>query len=84
VLGVERVGVHDHFFHRGGSSLLAVQVASRIHEAFGVSLPLDVLFLAPTIELLSLRIARTQLEAQPEDEILRLLEELEATSAGGE
>jgi amino acid adenylation domain-containing protein len=78
VLGVERVGVHDHFFDLGGHSLLGVRVVSQVQEAFGVSLPLHTLFQAPTIEALSQAIARAQLEAQPEDEILRLLAELEA------
>ncbi|HET7228396.1 MAG TPA: amino acid adenylation domain-containing protein, partial [Longimicrobium sp.] len=84
VLGVERVGVHDHFFDRGGSSLGAVQVVSRVHQEFGVSLPLHALFQAPTIEALSLHIARAQLESQPHDEVLRLLAELEAGTPAGD
>ncbi|HEX8829538.1 MAG TPA: phosphopantetheine-binding protein, partial [Longimicrobium sp.] len=84
VLGVERVGVHDHFFDRGGSSLGAVQVVSRVHQEFGVSLPLHALFQAPTIEALSLHIARAQLESQPHDEVLRLLAELEAGAPAGD
>ncbi|HEU0054092.1 MAG TPA: phosphopantetheine-binding protein, partial [Longimicrobium sp.] len=84
VLGAERVGVHDDFFDRGGSSLGAVRVAARVHEEFGVSLPLHALFQAPTIEALSLYIARAQLEAHPPDEVLRLLAELEAEAAAGD
>jgi acyl carrier protein len=84
VLGVEQVGVHDDFFDRGGSSLGAVQVLARVHEEFGVSLPLHALFQAPTIEALSLYIARAQLEAHPPDEVLRLLAELEAAGLAGD
>jgi amino acid adenylation domain-containing protein len=77
VLGVERVGVHDSFFDLGGYSLLAVRVGTRVQREFGVSLPLHTLFQAPTIEALSVRIAQSQLEARSDDEILRLLQEME-------
>ena len=33
LLRVERVGRHDHFFERGGHSLLAVQLVSRVRQA---------------------------------------------------
>ncbi|HEU4558095.1 MAG TPA: amino acid adenylation domain-containing protein, partial [Longimicrobium sp.] len=36
LLGAERVGRHDHFFERGGHSLLAVRVVSRVRQALGV------------------------------------------------
>ncbi len=49
VLGLERVSIHDNFFELGGHSLLAMQVNSRIHQAFGVEIPLQLLFESPTI-----------------------------------
>ena len=53
VLGLEQVGIEDHFFDLGGHSLLAVRVAARIEKTFGRKLPLAAIFMAPTIEKLA-------------------------------
>jgi amino acid adenylation domain-containing protein len=49
VLGVERVGVENPFFEIGGDSLLAVQLVSRVRDAFRVELPLRELFDSMTV-----------------------------------
>ncbi|MEX2697714.1 condensation domain-containing protein, partial [Rhizobium mongolense] len=56
LLGVERVGRHDHFFELGGHSLLAVQLSSRMSQAVGVALPLAILFAKPTLADLALSV----------------------------
>ncbi len=50
VLGTERIGVFSDFFNHGGHSMLAVQVASRLQRELGITVPLQLLFVASTIE----------------------------------
>ncbi|MER9871335.1 amino acid adenylation domain-containing protein [Mesorhizobium sp. M0136] len=59
LLGVERVGRHDHFFELGGHSLLAVQLLSR---ASGLKLSASDLFRTPILKDLA---SNVQLEPQP-------------------
>ncbi|KAA6451959.1 non-ribosomal peptide synthetase [Bacillus swezeyi] len=48
VLGVERVGVSDHFFELGGDSIKSIQVTSSLYQA-GYKLEIKHLFKYPTI-----------------------------------
>ncbi|HYX26048.1 MAG TPA: phosphopantetheine-binding protein, partial [Thermoanaerobaculia bacterium] len=48
VLGAEAIGAGDDFFAAGGHSLLAARAASRASAAFGVDVPVSLIFEAPT------------------------------------
>jgi amino acid adenylation domain-containing protein len=49
ILVVDRVGRHEKFFQLGGHSLLAAQIIARVQDAFGVMLPIRILFDGGTV-----------------------------------
>jgi amino acid adenylation domain-containing protein len=53
LLGIADIGVCDNFFNLGGNSLLAIQMISRIRDAFRVELDIASVFDATTIAHLS-------------------------------
>ncbi|MBU9709582.1 amino acid adenylation domain-containing protein [Paenibacillus sp. AK121] len=52
ILGIQKVGTQDNFFHLGGDSIKAIQVSSRLFQA-GYKLEMKDLFKYPTIAGLS-------------------------------
>ncbi len=58
ILGVDRVGARDNFFDLGGHSLLATRAASRMRGRSGISLPVQAVFLYPTVAELAEEIER--------------------------
>jgi amino acid adenylation domain-containing protein len=53
VLNKRPIGIRDNFFELGGHSLLAARLMHRTGQALGKTLPLAMLFHAPTIEQLA-------------------------------
>ncbi|MES9733490.1 amino acid adenylation domain-containing protein, partial [Bacillus sp. AP50] len=49
VLKVEQIGVHDNFFERGGHSLNATILLSRIHKQLNIGIKLREFFANPTV-----------------------------------
>src|SRR5262249_47991696 len=49
LLKVSSMGKQDHFFEKGGNSLLAIQYATEIRQRFAVEMPLHEVFSRPTL-----------------------------------
>ncbi|MDY7094049.1 MAG: HAD-IIIC family phosphatase [Acidobacteriota bacterium] len=93
VLGLEKIGVHEHFFRIGGHSLLGTVILSRIQLDFDVDLPLMAIFDNPTVEGIGRVIEElligdvdeadlAGLEGLSEEEVQALLEEEQAALRG--
>jgi amino acid adenylation domain-containing protein len=80
VLKRDAVGVTDNFFELGGHSLLATQIISRIRNTFRVQMPLHSFLQNPTIASLAEQIVNCPAIESEEEEMARLLQELESIS----
>jgi acyl carrier protein len=80
VLGLQQVGVHDNFFELGGHSLKATQIMSRLRDALQVGLPLRAIFETLTVEGLTEVLTRRRIEKAEQDDMVRLVAELEGLS----
>lgn len=56
VLKADLPGIHADFFELGGHSLAAMQVLARLQQIFQTTLPIDALFVSPTVARLAERI----------------------------
>ena len=77
VLGLPRIGRYDNFFARGGDSLLAMKVLSRISRGIGVTMPVVSIFQHTTLKDFSLAVFQRQLPPEKEEELSLLLSRIE-------
>jgi acyl carrier protein len=80
VLGVERVGVEDHFFDLGGHSLLATRILSHVRRLFRRELPLQVVFEATTVAKLAQAVIESEAQPGQTEKIARVLRRLKSIS----
>jgi len=80
VLSLDRVGIHDSFFHLGGDSLAATRLVSQVMKTFQLEVPLKVLFEAPTVADMAIVIAQNHTNKISQKELHRILRELENIS----
>jgi len=80
ILSLDRVGVHDNFFDLGGHSLAATRVVSQVIKQFRLEVPLQSLFQSPTVAEMAAVIDERQKNRLTEEELERMLTELEAMS----
>ena len=52
-LGMDRVGIHDHFLELGGDSFVAARVALRLQDQFGLEIPVRLILERPTVAQLA-------------------------------
>jgi amino acid adenylation domain-containing protein len=79
VLGVGRVGIEESFWDLGGHSLLATRALARLADTFGVDIPLQALFLAPTLGGFAAVVGDAVLARLSDEEIHSLIEEEDAS-----
>lgn len=80
VLGLPKVGINDNFFGLGGHSMSAIQIISRINEAYQVEAPMRSVFDAPTIAELALTVTKMQMEQENLDDLTQMIEEIKLLS----
>lgn len=63
ILGVDRISIYENFFELGGSSILAIQLITKLQEVLKVKIPLGDLFDQPTVRGLAAAIEEARSKA---------------------
>jgi amino acid adenylation domain-containing protein len=82
LLGVERVGRNDQFFHLGGNSLLATRLVFRIRRDMDVELSVSDVFEKPELSLMALHLVAAQLAQFDPGQLQALLAMARAAELG--
>jgi hypothetical protein len=82
LLGVERVGRHDDFFHLGGNSLLVTLLVFRIRQDMDVEISVSDVFEKPELSLLAEHLIDAQLAQFDPDQMQELFAQTRASDEG--
>lgn len=77
LLGIRPVGIYDNFFELGGNSLIAIQIMTRLQEAFQMQMPPSRLFELQTVADIALAVVQEQAQQSDATLLEQLLSELE-------
>nr|WP_269749511.1 non-ribosomal peptide synthetase [Xenorhabdus lircayensis] len=80
LLGLERVGRHDHFFEIGGHSLMVVQLIVRIQTEFLIDIPIASIFQFPKLSELAEVILSTQVSSAWGNDVESVKSDLDSMS----
>jgi acyl transferase domain-containing protein/acyl carrier protein len=80
LLGIKEVGIHDNFFEMGGHSLLAIQLTSRLRDAFRAEFSVQAIFNAPTVAELAENLRSTSDASNSVDKVTEMLQFVEQLS----
>ena len=78
LLQLDKIGIHQNFFSLGGHSLLGMQLIAQLRNVYGINIPLNLIFIAPTIHKMGTEIEHLLMETTDEDELLKLFELVES------
>src|SRR5262249_630395 len=80
VLKLDQIGVHDDFFQQGGHSILAIQLVSRVKDAFDMRIEMRSLFEAPTVAKLAEALIAQEVTPGRTERVAQILQRLDAMS----
>jgi amino acid adenylation domain-containing protein len=72
VLGVDRIGRHDHFFELGGHSIAAIQITALLAQRHGVELPVRGFFEQPLLKDLAAAMPAAAAQGNKQERLARM------------
>jgi acyl carrier protein len=68
ILAMEKIGIDDNFFDKGGNSIKIIRLSTLLNEQFGIAVSIALLFQYPTIRQMASYIMHTPANNEGENE----------------